>query len=67
MLRIIETNQMEEMMPYKIEKRGEKYCVINKDTGKSKGCSDSEREAIAHQRFLYGVEHGMTPRSEKKK
>lgn len=40
-------------MPYKLSKRGAKFCVVNKDTGESKGCSDSRAKAVAHMRALY--------------
>lgn len=43
-------------MPYKIHKKDDKWCVYNKDTGESKGCSDSEKEAKAHMRALYANE-----------
>jgi len=53
-------------MPTRIEKRGSKWCVINKDTGKNEGCSDTRADAIAHQRVLYGVHHGWKPTGKKK-
>lgn len=53
-------------MPYDIRKRGNKFCVINKETKEDKGCSDSYERAVAHMRLLFGVEHGMKPRSTKK-
>jgi hypothetical protein len=49
-------------MPYKIEKRGDKYEVIAKDTGKSKGKSVSLEMAKAHMRALYaneGISKGL--------
>ena len=52
-------------MPYYIKKQGSKWCVINKKTGENKGCSDSKKEAIAHKRVLYGVEHGWKPTGKK--
>lgn len=45
-------------MPYKLVKRGDKYCVINKDTGKSKGCSVSRAMGVKHLRALYAAEGG---------
>ena len=45
-------------MPYKMVKRGDKYCVINKDTGESKGCSDTRSKGLAHMRALYHAESG---------
>ena len=43
-------------MPYKIERKGGKFCVVNKESGESKGCSKTEPDAIAHLRVLYMVE-----------
>jgi len=54
-------------MPYEIYREKGKFCVRNKSTGESKGCSSSEHEAIAHLRVLYGVEGGMKPTGEKGK
>ena len=45
-------------MPYEIRKVKEEFCVFNQDTGENKGCSKSEKKAIAHMRLLYHVEHG---------
>lgn len=44
-------------MPYSIRKKGDEWCVYNKETGENKGCSDSRRNAIAHMRKLYMVSH----------
>lgn len=49
-------------MPYRIEKRGNKWVVVNEDTGKVKGTHDSEEKARAQMRLLYGIEHGLKPR-----
>lgn len=43
-------------MPYKIAKRGGKFCVVRKDTGESKGCSSSRKGALAHMAALYAHE-----------
>jgi len=51
-------------MPYEIRKQGGKYHVINKETGKDKGASETREKAVAHMRLLQGVEHGMKPRKE---
>lgn len=40
-------------MPYEIRMQGGKHCVYNKDTGESKGCSDSHDMAVKHMRALY--------------
>uniref|UniRef100_A0A6H1ZRN0 Uncharacterized protein n=1 Tax=viral metagenome TaxID=1070528 RepID=A0A6H1ZRN0_9ZZZZ len=51
-------------MPYKIEKRGDKYLTINKETKKVKGTHDTYEKALAQMRLLYGVEHGMKVRKK---
>jgi len=56
----------EGMMPYEIVRKGSKWCVVNIDTGESTGCSDSKKDAVAHQRVLYGVHHGWKPTGKKK-
>lgn len=43
-------------MPYDIKKVGSKYCVINKETGRNTGCSDSLEMATKHLRALYAAE-----------
>lgn len=48
-------------MPYKIEKKGSKYLVINKDTGKVKGTHPSKDKATKQMRLLYGIEKGWKP------
>lgn len=40
-------------MPYAMRKKGDQWCVYNKDTGESKGCSDSREMATKHMRALY--------------
>lgn len=40
-------------MPYEMRKKGNQYCVYNKDTGESKGCSDTRAMAVKHMRALY--------------
>jgi hypothetical protein len=47
-------------MPYKIEKRGDKYCVVRRDTGENKGCSDTKQEAQAHMNAMHAAEHGKS-------
>lgn len=49
---------------YKIEKRKDKFHLINKETGEDKGASETRERAIAHMRLLYGVEGGMKPRKK---
>lgn len=53
-------------MPYEIRKQKDKFCVINTETKENKGCSESEKDAIAHMRLLYGVEHGMKPTGKRR-
>lgn len=53
-------------MPYKIVKRGKKYVVINKETGKVKGTHSSKEKALAQMRLLYGIEHGWKPTFSKR-
>lgn len=43
-------------MPYKIEKSGDHWIVVNKQTGQSKGKSQSLEMAKAHMRALYAHE-----------
>ena len=42
-------------MPYAVEKRGDKWVTINKDTGAVKGTHDSKVKAIRQMRLLYMV------------
>lgn len=44
-------------MPYKIEKRGDQWCVIRRDTGENKGCSHTKEEAQAHMNAMLAGEH----------
>ncbi len=48
-------------MPYQIVKKGEKWEVINKDTGKSHGKHDSKEKAMKQMKLLYMVEGGKKP------
>ena len=54
-------------MPYAIRKSGEKFKVINKETGKVKGTHESRIKAERQMRLLYGVEHGWRPTGRKAK
>ena len=40
-------------MPWVIVRKGEKSCVVNKQTGDVKGCHATRREALAQLRALY--------------
>ncbi len=52
-------------MPYAIEKRGSKWEVVNKETGKAHGTHPSREKALKQMRLLYMVEGGGKPRSKK--
>ena len=43
-------------MPWKIEQRGNEYCVIKKSDGSNKGCHPTQDEAEKHLRALYASE-----------
>lgn len=43
-------------MPYKIEERDGKYCVIKISDGSNTGCSATKAEALGHLRALYANE-----------
>lgn len=43
-------------MPYKLEKKGDKWHVINSETGADKGMSDTRAMAVGHMRALYAAE-----------
>ena len=44
-------------MPYEVRKEEDgRWCVFSKDSGESKGCSDSEEEAQEHMQALYAQE-----------
>ncbi len=40
-------------MPYKIRKSGDKYLVVNAETGSVKGKHDTRTKALAQLRALY--------------
>lgn len=48
-------------MPYAIEKRGEKWVVINTDTKDVKGRHGSKVKAQKQINLLRGIEHGWKP------
>jgi hypothetical protein len=50
-------------VPYRVAKQGEKYAIINKDTGKTVGHSDTKAKAEASVRARYANE----PAAKKKK
>lgn len=45
-------------MPYKIEKRGNKWVVINTEKNTVKGTHSSREKALRQMRLLYGLESG---------
>ena len=45
-------------MPYELFKKNGKFCVRNKETKDSKGCSETRSKAVAHMRALYAAETG---------
>lgn len=49
-------------MPWKIERREGRYCVINEDDGENEGCHDSRAEAEAQMRALYASENRAAER-----
>lgn len=53
-------------MPYDVVKRGDKWCLKNKDTGEiGKGrCHDTKELAISQMRAILGSEHGWKPTGE---
>ena len=47
------------MVPWSIERRDGRYCVIKDSDGSSAGCHDSRADAIKQQRALYANESRM--------
>lgn len=54
-------------MPYRIEKKGEKWCVYNSDTGDKKGEHDSRMQAMKQMRALYAAEGDGSKKKEEPK
>lgn len=48
-------------MPYTIQKKGDKYKIIRKDTGAIVGTSNSRADAEASIRARLAGEHGWRP------
>ena len=44
-------------MPYKVEKDGDKYNVVNEDTGEVKATHDSKEEAERQVSLLHKIEN----------
>lgn len=53
-------------MPYRIEKRGKKYAIINKDRNEVVGYSDTREKAEASIRARLAGEHGWRPKRRSK-
>jgi hypothetical protein len=49
-------------MPYIIKRNGNKFSVINAQTGRIHAYSTTKANAIKQIHLLQGVEHGMTPK-----
>lgn len=47
-------------MPYKIERKGSRYQVVNTDTGKSHGLT-TRAKAEKQLKLLQAIEHDWTP------
>lgn len=51
-------------MPWKIEKRGDQFCVMKEDSNESEGCHDSRDEAMSQMRALYASEEKALKESQ---
>jgi hypothetical protein len=51
-------------MPYKIKRTGNKYQVVNTETGQAKSKPTSKAKAERQLKLLRGIEHGWTPTGE---
>lgn len=47
-------------MPWRIEQRDGKFCVIKESDGENEGCHETREEAVEQQRALYANEPAMT-------
>jgi len=47
-------------MPYAIQKRGKKWCLIRQN-GSVKSCHDTKKKAQAASNLIMGKEHGWKP------
>ena len=54
-------------MPYKCVPRGNKFELINKETGKQHGTHDDLHSCIRQMRLLYRIEGGEKPTGAKGK
>ena len=53
-------------MPYAIREKGNKFVVVNADTGHVKGTHATREKAQRQVNLLRGVEHGWTPTKARK-
>lgn len=53
-------------MPYSIEKKDDKFCVYNNDTGEKVGEHDTRQKAVSQMRALYAEEGKEAKKPEKK-
>lgn len=54
-------------MPYAIKKLGNKWTVVNTDTGKIKGKHSSKASAERQRKLLELIRHGGTPTGKRAK
>lgn len=52
-------------MPAVVRKRGKRWAIVNKDTGKVYGYSDSKKKAQASANARNAARHGWKPTGEK--
>ena len=53
-------------MPYSIQKRGDKFVVVNTETGHVKGTHATRAKAQKQINLLRGIEAGWKPQSARK-
>lgn len=53
-------------MPYIIRKQGNKWAIIEKNTGKVVGTADTKEDAQSSARARLAGEHGWKPKGKKK-
>jgi len=52
-------------MPWKVEKRGDEFAVVSKESGKVEGTHDTRQEAEEQVRALYASEDEKTGMKDK--
>ena len=40
-------------MPYKVQKSGDKHCVVNSENGKTVNCHDTRAKALRQMKAIY--------------